>query len=203
MKYRPRWSLLGIGAIIVLLLYSYPVWRNVFTGRTGSTGAYPAANDGQRQVLDKLAKADRSVAATAYFAMLTVVPAPTNEQPTPVLTDAQAIRTAQFANLDDLRQAAGNVVLYRSADGTLLLRLDDFSVTNAPQLTVYLTGSTQPLVPADLDGNGVSRFPVGLVKGTKGNQQFNIPKELNLAKYKSVVIFSDALQLIYAFAVFK
>jgi hypothetical protein len=203
MKYRPRWSLLGVGALIVLLLYSYPVWRKVLTARTGSTGSYPAANDGQRQVLDKLAKTDRGLAATAYSAMLTVVPAPTNEQPTPVLADAQAIYSAAFANLDELRQAAGSVVIYRSADGSLLLRFDNFSVTNAPQLTVYLTGSTQPLVPADLNSNGVSGFPVGLVKGTKGNQQFNIPKELNLAKYKSVVIFSDALQLIYAFAVFK
>ncbi len=135
--------------------------------------------------------------------MLTVVPAPTAEQPTPVLRDAQAIRFGQFSDLDALRLAKGDVTLYRSADGSLLLRFDNFAGTNAPDLGVYLSGNEAPKLATDLDVTGASRFPVGPLKGSKGNQQFNIPKDLQLARYKSVVIYSDSLQLVYAYATFK
>ena len=202
MRYRPRWSVLSLGAVIVILLFTFPAWRKVFTGRAGQ-GVFPAASEAQRQVLADMNKTDRSVAATAYVAMLTVVPAPTDEQATPVLPSAQVLRTGDFSDLDALRTASGKITLYRSADQSLLLRFDDFQVTNAPQLTVYLSASPQPQVSADLDGAGFSRFPVGALKGSKGNQQFTIPKELNLSRYKSVVIYSDALQLIYAYATFQ
>jgi hypothetical protein len=202
MKYRPRWSLLAFGAVIVILLFTYPSWRKVFTGRANA-GAYPAANDAQRDVLSKLSKQSGPIAATAYTAMLTEVPAPTAEQPTPVLPDAQTIRTASFADLDAVRLAKGDVALYRSADGSLLLRFDNFVVTNAPGLEVYLSGNEAPKTGIELDIVGASRFPVGPLKGTRGNQQFSIPKDLQLARYKSVVIYSEPLQLVYGYATFR
>src|SRR5258708_21063116 len=114
MKYRPRWSLLTIGAVAVILLFTYPAWRRVFTGRAGAS-AYSAASDAQREVFSKLSKVNGAVAATAYVSMLTVVPAPTAEQPTPVLHDARPIRTGQFRDLDAVRQAKGDITMYRSA----------------------------------------------------------------------------------------
>jgi hypothetical protein len=206
MKYRPRWSLLGIGAIIVVVLFTYPQWHTFLQRRTGG-GLYPNASDAQREVLGKMNKIDPSsvpnAAPTAYVSMLTVVPAPTKEEPTPDLPDAQIILSGSFADLDALRTASGDISLYRSADGSLLLRFDNFSVANAPQLTVYLCGNAQPQLSTDLDIPGASRFPVGPLKGTKGNQQYSLPRELTVSRYKSVVIYSDGLGLIYAFAELK
>ncbi|MEP7288784.1 MAG: DM13 domain-containing protein [Chloroflexota bacterium] len=203
MKYRPQWSLLGLGAILVIVLFTYPVWRKVLTGRAAQ-GSFPAASDAQREALSNIGKeTSRDAAATAYVSILTVVPAPTSEQPTPVLPDAQVIRVGDFLNLDALRTAKGTVTLYRSADSSLLLRFDDFVAVNGPNLQVYLAGSTDPKVPADLDAGGVSRFPVGPLKGSQGNQQYSIPKELPIARYKSVVIYSDTLKLIYTYATFR
>ena len=202
MKYRPRWTLLMIGILGVAMLFTFPTWRRFFTGRA-SQGAYPAASDAQREVLAKIAKSSRDIAATAYASMLTSVPAPTNEQPTPVLPDAQPIRTATFKNLDALRTARGDVTLWRSADGSLLLRFENFTVTHGPNLQVYLSGSAEPAQSTDLDSGGVSRFPVGPLKGTTGNQQYKIPRNLGITRYKSVVIYDDSLELIYTFATFK
>ncbi len=199
MSYRPRWVLLGLGAVIVLLLFTYPTWRKFLTGRA-AVAAFAAASDAQREVLAATSRANRSVAATAYIAMLTAVPAPTNEQPTPVLPDAQVIRSGEFTQLDALRTAQGTVTLYRSADGSLLLRFDDFTVTNGPDLTVYLCGLPAPKTKDDLGGGGVPEFKVGPLKGSVGNQQYAIPKELPIARYKSAVIYSESLAVIYSTA---
>jgi hypothetical protein len=197
-RYRPRWTLLGFGAIIVVVLFTYPTWRNLLVGRS-SAGAFDSADEAQRAALAALGRVNGDAPPTMYFAMQTVVPAPTIEQPTPVLPDAQAILTGQFTEIDAVRVGKGQATIYRSADGSLLLRFDEFSVTNGPQLKVYLSGSTEPKQKEDLSV-GAPEFLVGSLKGTLGNQQFAIPKELAIERYHSVVIYSESLNLIYSFA---
>jgi hypothetical protein len=203
MRYRPRWTLLGLGAIVVALLFTYPVWRKLMTGRA-SAEAFGEASDAQKEVFSKISKdkeIGREAAATIYVSMLTkVVPAPTSEQPTPVLPNAQIIRSGDFTEIDAVRTGKGSVKLYRSADGSLMLRLDDFSVTNGPDLAVYLSSAVAPKTRDELSSGGMPEFRVGPLKGNQGNQQYNIPKELKVANYRSVVIFSDALRVIYSSA---
>ena len=201
MRYRPRWTLLGFGAIIVLVLFTYPTWRSFLVGRS-SVGAFDAADEAQRAALAAIGRDNRDAPPTVYFAMQTIVPAPTAEQPTPVLPDAQAILTGQFTEIDAVRIGKGRATIYRSADGSLLLRFDEFSVTNGPQLQVYLTGATEPKQKEDLSA-GAPEFLVGALKGTLGNQQFPIPKELAIERYRSVVIYSESLNLIYSFALLQ
>jgi Electron transfer DM13 len=200
MTYRPRWALLGFGAVIVVLLFTYPTWRKFLTGRA-SAGAYAGASDAQKEVFADISKkSGRDAASTAYIAMLTVVPAPTNEQPTPALPDAQAVLTGEFIALDAVHTASGHVTLYRSANGNLLLRFDDFSVTNGPDLHVYLSGNAAPKTKADLGVSGVLEIDIGPLKGSIGNQQYPVPAELKIANYKSVVIYSESLAAVYSTA---
>ncbi len=200
MKYRPRWLLLAIGAVMVFLLFTFPYWRKFLTGRASEV-AFAAATDPQRQVFSDISKKNgRDVALQAYAAMLTVVPAPTQEQPPPVLPDAQVILTGDFVQLDALHTANGKVSIYRSADGSTLLRFDDFTAINGPELTVYLCGSPTPKTKDDLSNTGVPEQSVALLKGTTGNQQYTIPKELVLSRYKSVVLYSPKIEMIYSYA---
>jgi Electron transfer DM13 len=203
MKSRPRWSILTAGAFIVLILFTFPLWRRILVAPT-SSGSFALASDAQKEAFAKLSKSNGAPAAsTAYFAMLTSVPAPTAEQPTPNLPDAVPVLNADFGNTvapDAFRQAQGSVTLYRSADGSLLLRFDNFQVTNGPQMVVYLVAVPTPLSKDDLDLPGVTHFEVGPLKGNQGNQQFAIPKDLQFTRYQSVVVYSESLQLIYASA---
>ncbi len=199
MKPHPQWTLLAIGALIVAILFAFPLWRKVLTPRGGK--APFVVSDAQQAVFANWKKGYVPGAqATAVAAMQTIVPAPTAEQPTPVLPEASVIRSAEFTSLDAVRQSAGTITLYRSADGSLLLRFDDFSVTNAPGLSVYLVAMPNPQITDDLDSPNAPHFDVGALKGTLGNQQYNIPKQLPIQNYKSVVIYSEGLQLIYASA---
>jgi hypothetical protein len=200
MNYRPRWALLGLGAIVVALLFTYPVWRRFLAGRA-SAAAFAEANDAQREVFFDISKnSGRDAASTAYVAMLTMVPAPTEEQPTPALPDAQVIRTGQFIELDAVHQAKGKVSLYRSANGKLLLRFDDFGVTNGPGLHVYLSAATAPKTMDEINSGAASYFEVGPLKGSVGNQQYEVPEELRIANYRSVVIYSESLETVYSTA---
>jgi hypothetical protein len=134
-----------------------------------------------------------------YFSSLTAQPVPTEQQPVAVPPDAQIILTARFTELDALRSARGKVTFYRLADDTVLLRFDDFEVTNAPQLTVYLSSGEAPQSVQELGGI-VPEFSVGELRGSLGSQQFIIPRELRLERYRSVVIVSEGLQMIYGIA---
>jgi len=198
-KPHPQWTLLAIGALVVVLLFTFPLWRKVLAPRAGKAAF--VVSDAQQAVFATWKKGYLPGAqATAVGAMQTIVPAPTAEQPTPALPDASAIRSAQFSSLDAVRQSAGTITLYRSADGSLLLRFDDFSVTNAPGLALYLVANPTPQTVDDLDSPNVPHFDVGALKGTLGNQQYVIPKQLPIQNYKSIVVFSEGLQLIYASA---
>jgi hypothetical protein len=202
MKYRPRWMLLAIGASVVFLLFTFPYWRKFMTGRT-SEAAFAGATEAQKQVFSDIRKArGGDIAGQAYQAILTVVPAPTQEQPPPVLPDAQIVRQGEFIELDALHSAKGNVSIYRSADGSTLLRFDDFAVVNGPVLTIYLSASVAPLTKEDLS-SGTGEFTVALLKGTVGNQQYTIPSELNLSRYKSVVLYSPTIEMVYSYATLR
>jgi hypothetical protein len=134
--------------------------------------------------------------------MLTEVPVPTQEQPASIPKGAQVILTNDFEKLDALRLAEGKVTLYRLIDDSILMRFSPFKVTNGPQLSVILSPSEAPKTVQDLGGL-VPDFTVGALKGSTGDQDYTIPKELSLARYNSVVIFSEGLQVVYSFAPLK
>ncbi|PJF34688.1 MAG: hypothetical protein CUN49_14405 [Candidatus Thermofonsia Clade 1 bacterium] len=196
MRHRPRWALLSFGALIVLALFTFPTWRTLFM-RPEQGVPFPLTSAERRELLVRMP--NREMAATMYFSSLTAQPVPTEQQPAAVPPDAQIILTTRFSELDALRSARGSVTFYRLIDDTVLLRFDDFEVTNAPQLAVYLSSSEAPQSVQELGGI-VPEFPVGELRGTVGSQQFTIPRELRLERYRSVVIVSEGLQLIYGVA---
>jgi hypothetical protein len=194
MRYRPRWALLTLGALVVVALFTYPFWRSVFM-RPVQSVPFGQADPAQREVL--LRMADRNLAATAYAAMLTVVPVPTEMQPPALPAEAVAFITAEIKPIDAVHNAEGRAVFYRLVDGRVLLRLNEtFKVSNAPGLMLYLSEKPEPRLYRDL-GGVVPEYVVGPLKGSVGAQQFNIPQELRLERYRSIVVVSDGLQTIY------
>jgi len=199
MKYRPQWALLGIGAIFVALLFSFPLYHRLLTGTNATPGAFAFANDDQVAAFAKMLK-DRDKRLQAYYAMLTTVPAPTETAPD--LTDATALLTGDFSTLDAVRTGKGTATIYRSPNDQTLLKFENFSVTNAPHLAVYLCDASAPQVMVGDKGECSERtlFQVAALKGTVGDQFYILPVELDLKPFKSVVIYSQDLDLIYTTA---
>ena len=91
--------------------------------------------------------------------------------------DAQPVVVAQgqFQGADEFHTGTGTVTLYRLADGTHLLRFEDFRVTNGPQLHVLLANHAEPVNRADLEEGYID---LGGLKGNVGSQNYEIAADI-------------------------
>jgi hypothetical protein len=83
--------------------------------------------------------------------------------------------------------SSGNAAIVRLPDGERKLTFTDFSVPNGPDLRVYL-------VPGD--GTEASdNHDLGALKGNKGDQQYDIPSDVDTDRYRSVLIWCRAFSV--------
>lgn len=89
--------------------------------------------------------------------------------------------------------AAGAATAIRTRAGARVLTLTNLDVTNGPDLRVYLVAG-----PAR-DESEVDEFKdLGGLKGNKGNQQYDLPPELDIDRYTTVVIWCRAFSVNFA-----
>lgn len=96
--------------------------------------------------------------------------------------------TGSFAGAGDgVHNAEGLAkVIYLGGESDVL-RLEDFRVTNGPDLHVYLATDKQ-----------VSEFvDHGRLKANNGNQNYDLPEGTDLAKYDTVVIWCKAFSVFF------
>jgi len=87
----------------------------------------------------------------------------------------------------------GTATTIRRARGGNVLTLTDFEVDNGPDLRVYLVAG-----PAR-DESEVEDFEdLGALKGNKGDQQYELPRGLDLDRYSTVVIWCRAFSVSFA-----
>lgn len=89
--------------------------------------------------------------------------------------------------------AAGRATAIRTAAGARVLTLTNFEVDNGPDLRVYLVAG-----PAR-DESEVEEFEdLGALKGNRGNQQYDLPRGLDLERFTTVVIWCRAFSVNFA-----
>lgn len=120
------------------------------------------------------------------------------EAPTAEPEPAQPIVVlqGQFQDADSFHQGSGSATIYQQPDGGLILRFEDFSATNGPDLHVLLASDP---APASRDGLG-DYLDLGSLKGNVGNQNYEIPPGTDLSQFKSVVIYCVPFHVVFATA---
>ncbi|HSF19808.1 MAG TPA: DM13 domain-containing protein [Vicinamibacteria bacterium] len=81
----------------------------------------------------------------------------------------------------------GVATIYRLPDGKRVLRFTGFRTSNGPDVQVYLGKAKDAS-----DNDTVTRegfFHVGALRGTEGDQNYELPDSLDLAQYHSVTIW--------------
>jgi hypothetical protein len=114
---------------------------------------------------------------------------PTGDEPT-------ILRQGQFVDADSFHQGSGTVTLYLIADGSTLLRLESFMVTNGPDLHVLLA---EGAAPTDRDQLG-EYVDLGSLKGNVGDQNYEVPADVDLDRYQSVVIYCVPFHVVFSTA---
>jgi hypothetical protein len=73
-------------------------------------------------------------------------------------------------------------------DGARVLRFEGLDTSNGPDLYVYLTSNPPDGEEGAFDDDYVS---LGRLKGNQGDQNYDVPAEVDLARHSTVVIWCD------------
>lgn len=121
----------------------------------------------------------------------------TSDEPMPAEDGAPAvITTGTFRDADDFHMGSGVATIYELEDGSRILRLSEFEVTNGPDLHVYLVPDSDPTSREDVEGY----VDLGSLKGNIGDQNYEIPDDLDLSGFNSVVIYCQPFHVLFSVA---
>lgn len=109
-----------------------------------------------------------------------------NEQfPTASAAASSKLASGQFHS--GAHETKGTATVYQLADGKKTLRLTDFATSNGPDVRVYLVAADDAK-----DNDSVTKadfIDLGTLKGNIGDQNYELPANADLAKYRSVTIW--------------
>lgn len=207
---RFRLLLIFIGLLLVVGTWTFPLWYPLLPRGDGAqqelfpglAPALQAAFSGlpvdQQQAYLTLRQTEPEIALAMVSAALgPVATAPAGEAELPELVGSAVAAQGGLRGVDAIRSAAGDVTIYQVADGSWVLRLENFNITNGPDLRVALSTNPNPLTLDELRQNNLD-VDVGALKGVTGNQNYTIPAEIDVREYRSVVIYNSDLPVIYA-----
>jgi hypothetical protein len=100
----------------------------------------------------------------------------------------EIVRVVEGTFIDRIHPGAGTAVVLSDGSEQRFLRFeDDFSIDNGPDLNVYLVAG----VPADGDAGLFDDefIDLGDLKGNIGSQNYEIPTDVDLNAYNTVVIW--------------
>jgi hypothetical protein len=144
-----------------------------------------------------MATQNPTMAATMAAAAATSVAVPEADQAMPEMTDPVIVSSGSFIRIDAIHGAEGTATIYQLPDGARVLRFEDFHSTNGPDLHVILSADPDPRTH---DALGENYLELGRLKGNVGNQNYDIPTEVDLSLYQSVVIYCVPFQVVFSTA---
>jgi hypothetical protein len=84
-------------------------------------------------------------------------------------------------------ETKGTAAIYELPDGKHVLRFTEFETSNGPDVNIYLVAANDA---ADNDTvKNVGFVSLGPIKGTKGDQNYELPAGLDLNKYGAVTVW--------------
>lgn len=104
---------------------------------------------------------------------------------------AVLLRQGRFKDGAPGHSGSGTAKIGRDASGKLVLVIEDFSVTNGPDLHVILGPNPS---------GGGSGLDLGKLKATDGTFSYGIPEGTDLSQFKSITIWCQSFPTIFAYA---
>jgi len=98
---------------------------------------------------------------------------------------AQPLESGRFYSI--LHPTDGTATIYQIGDKTRVLRFTNFSTSNGPDVHVYMVAAEDAKDAATVENAGF--VDLGVIKGNVGDQNYTLPNDLDLAKYRAVSIW--------------
>jgi hypothetical protein len=107
----------------------------------------------------------------------------------------------EFRDADSVHKGKGTATIFENESGTKVLRFTGFETTNGPDLNVWLVKAEGIRDSADVKASAWAEL--GPLKGNIGDQNYVIPGDVNLADYKSVVVWCKQFGVLFSAADLK
>ncbi len=115
--------------------------------------------------------------------------APSMAQSGSAMTDSHAepakVSSGRFHT--NAHKTHGLATIYRLEDGRRIVRLTEFATSNGPDVRVYLVAAS------DVQGEAAAKqagfVDLGALKGNIGDQNYDVPADLDLNRYRAVSIW--------------
>lgn len=198
--------LFGVIAIVVLVAVTFPLWSPYFINDVVDE-AFPNFSSEEldsvrempqeeQDVLVSMAEDNPEMAQDTARAMMDDDTEMNEDMP----EDApEVLLVGSFNFIDAVHNGEGTATVYQLADGSRVLRFEDFRVTNGPQLHVILSRNAPDSIFGDI---GEDYVDLGPLSGNVGNQNYVIPDDVNLDEFQSVVIYCVPFHVIFSTAAF-
>ena len=108
-----------------------------------------------------------------------------NEQFPTASAASNKLASGQFHS--GAHETRGTATVFQLADGKKTLRLTDFATSNGPDVHVYLVAAGDAM-----DNDSVTKagfIDIGTIKGNIGDQNYELPANTDLSKYRAVTIW--------------
>jgi len=158
--------------------------------------------DDEQAALLAMAKDNADMAEQTVRAQLgadNIVPPAEQPMPTDMPAEPVVLARGYFIDIDPIHGAEGSATIYELPSGERILRFEDFVSKNGPDLHIYL--STEAPVTT-FAGLGADERHLGALKGNVGSQNYSIPDDIDLSRYRSVVIYCVPFRVVFSTAAF-
>jgi len=108
-----------------------------------------------------------------------------NQASTTPNSQLQAVASGQFHDVS--HKGTGTATVYQLAEGRRVLRFTDFETSNGPDVVVYLVAADDAKDSETVTKAGY--ILLGSLKGNQGDQNYDIPADVDLGKYRAVTIW--------------
>lgn len=108
------------------------------------------------------------------------------DDPMPDMTEPEIVTLVQGTFIDRSHPAEGVALVLNDGTEQRFLRFEDFATDNGPDLNVYLSTAPPDAPPGDFDDEFVD---LGDLKGNIGSQNYEIPPDVDLDRFSTVVIW--------------
>lgn len=106
------------------------------------------------------------------------------------------LASGRFQDADESHRGSGTATIYQLEDGSRVLRFEDFEVTNGPDLRVLLASGSSPTSSEELG----DYIELAGLKGNLGDQNYEIPPDVDLSLFSSVVIYCKPFHVVFSVA---
>lgn len=162
--------------------------------------ALTCPSDGQGFAADKGAQTLKVTSSGSW--KLTVeqqVESPLIEPAPAALASAKVLGTATLYNVDKVGE--GTAKIYQLPDGSKMIRLENFFVSINSDLEIRLSQLAAPKTTDEVEKAPFKT--VAPLKATVGNMNYDVPADIDVSQYKSIVIWCEITRNAYAAATIK